>query len=335
MIANKTEFLFFRHGETDWNLKKMFQGHTDIPLNETGIEQARALSRRVKHWQPDVILSSDLTRAFQTASFCQLDWKAQLVKTPELREMNLGEVEGLHRDEVLRVVGPDMWAKWLGHRDQDEDFRFPGGESKREARSRILSFLQNYARAHPEHRRIAVSTHGGVLKRVTHGLNGVPEEGVPIPNCVSYRLNLLNGQWNFVKPRERTSSVVLRDTQLLTFFAVDPHSGQEYHFLPGGKIEAGESVENCLYRETLEETGYGIRPTDQTLLVEYDFRWDNEDFWSRTHFARGDLIDSSAEPKPVFESSYNKGVRWLPVGKIDDHFSYSEAILETLRILID
>lgn len=328
------QFLLFRHGETDWNLKKIFQGHTDIPLNQTGISQAQSLAEKVRHWQPDVILSSDLSRAFHTAEFCQMEWRVKVLKTAELREMHLGQAEGLHRDDVMKLIGPDMWVQWLGHREEDEHFKFPEGESKHEARMRILNYLEKFSKKHPELKRIAVSTHGGVLKRVTHNLQGVPFEGVPIPNCVTYRLNFDGYTWRYVQVRERASSLIIHDGKILTFVGIDPHSGQQYHFLPGGLIESGESVEDCIVRETSEETGYIVEPTKKKVISEYDFNWNNQDYWCRTHFVRAQLQDSSRAPQLVQDAEYNKGTKWIPAQDYGYYFDYNKSILESVRALM-
>ncbi len=327
------EFLFFRHGETDWNVQKRFQGHTDIRLNEKGMQQAQLLSDKVRHWKPDVILSSDLTRAFHTAEYCQMEWRVPLIQSADLREMHLGEAEGLHRDEVMKLVGPDMWKKWLGHEEKDEAFQFPKGETKAQARNRVLRFLERFAKENPRYKRIAVSTHGGVLKRVTHGLPGVPPEGVPIPNCITYRLNFDGYKWIYLPVRERASGIVLSDNQILTFHAIDPNSMREYHFLPGGKIEEAEGILQCVTRETLEETGYHVSPLEPILTSEYDFHWNGQDVWCRTHFVRADLISDFKNPEKVQDADYNKGVKWIPAHDLGSYFHYNDSIFESVRKL--
>lgn len=192
----QVEFLFFRHGETDWNHKGFFQGHSDIPLNERGQQQALELAEKVQHWLPDVVLSSDLIRAVQTAEACLKKWKKNLLTFPHLREIHLGQAEGLHRDSVQKLVG-EGWQKWISEDPQHHDFRFPDGESKREAKNRVESFLVQFLTDHPHYKKIAVSTHGGIVRRMTSGLPGTPSEGLPIPNCVHYFLDYKSGIWTF------------------------------------------------------------------------------------------------------------------------------------------
>ena len=330
-----TQFLLFRHGETDWNNQRIFQGHTDIRLNETGVCQAKALAEKVKYWKPDVIVCSDLTRALHTAEYSQMNWKVPLIQSAELREMNLGNAEGMHRDDVIKMVGPEMWPHWTADKlDHEHTQFFENGETKAQARARVINYLEKFTKNNPKYKKIAVSTHGGILKRVTTGLKGVPEEGIQIPNCVTYRLNYDGFGWHYVKVRERVSALVITQNKILTFFAVDPHSGHEYHFLPGGMIENNESIQQCAIRETFEETGYAIHPLDQIETSEYDFTWNNTEVWCRTHFIKADLKSDFNTPAIVKDADYNKGVRWIPVDDFASYFHYNESIYESLKKLI-
>lgn len=328
------EFLFFRHGETDWNLRQIFQGHTDISLNATGVLQAQGLADRVRFWKPDLILCSDLTRALRTAEFCQLDWKVPLITSADLREMHLGQAEGVHRDDVMKMVGVEKWEQWNSFLDTDEDFCFPGGETKIQARDRVRNYLHKFSKENPQYKRIAVSTHGGILRRMIRGLKGAPDGGVPIPNCVTYRLDYDGFNWQFINVRERTSAVVVAENKILTFFAVDPFSGQEFYFLPGGKIEASETIQDCAKRECLEETGYHVVPEDFHVTSEYDFTWNNQNHWCRTHFLKAELKGDIKAPKPVQDAAYNKGIRWIPKDDFSSYFRYNESVFESIKKLI-
>ena len=263
-----------------------------------------------------------------------MNWKVPVVISADLREMNLGEAEGLHRDDVMKLVGPDLWTKWLGHTSEDEKFGFPGGETKVQARARVINYLEKFAKANPKYKRIAVSTHGGILKRITHGLKGVPEGGVPIPNCVTYRLNFDGYDWHYIPVRERASALVVAENKILTFLGVDPNSEQEYHFLPGGLIEKNESIQECVARESLEETGYEVSPHEKVITSEYDFRWNNNDVWCRTHFVKADLKSDFNTPKKVVDADYNKGVKWIPKDDFASYFHYNESVFESVKKLI-
>ena len=330
-----TEFLFFRHGETDWNKAQFFQGHTDIPLNATGIAQAQSLGEKVQDWNPDFILSSDLTRAKQTAEGCLNFWKTPIQFSDQLREMHLGKAEGLHRDEVMKLIGQD-WVRWVSPKANDEHFGFPGGETKAETRARVLKFLEGFIQQNPNYKRIAVSTHGGVLKRVTHGLPGIPKDGVPIPNCVTYRLNFDEGKWSYIPVRERASTVVIHEEKILAFKAQDPTNKALYHFIPGGVLEPSEDPILCTKRETHEETGYPVQVIPASKITfEYDFTWDGQARWCRTDFFKAQLEGPYYDPRPIKDANYHLGVIWIKKSELQTVFSYSSPIHKAVSRLMD
>ena len=90
-----TELLFIRHGETDWNRRACFQGQIDVPLNGNGRLQAERLGARLAAEPHDLLFSSDLQRAQQTAAPLAAAWRQQPVLVPGLREQGFGEWEGL------------------------------------------------------------------------------------------------------------------------------------------------------------------------------------------------------------------------------------------------
>lgn len=121
------KFYFIRHGQTDWNVKGRMQGHTDIPLNETGVGQARAAALRLKGAPIGVVVSSDLLRARATAEVIAGALGVPLVFDSGLRERRFGSLEGrlaeevrkefgLRRDETFsRILPPDaeQWPQTL------------------------------------------------------------------------------------------------------------------------------------------------------------------------------------------------------------------------------
>src|SRR5271166_6747038 len=124
----------FRHGETDWNRAGRLQGHTDTPLNATGLAQAQALAERLRPHQLDAVVSSDLARAWTTARIVAEGLCVPLISEPGLRETNIGEAEGLYWPEVKSRFGEALTERWF----TDDDAAFPGG---RPASRRALAGL--------------------------------------------------------------------------------------------------------------------------------------------------------------------------------------------------
>jgi len=155
-------FLFlFRHGETDWNRAGRLQGHTDTPLNATGLAQAQALAERLRPHRLDAVMSSDLARAWTTARIVAEGLGVPLISEPGLREANIGEAEGLYWPEVKSRFGETLTERWFTH----DDAAFPGGETGLETRSRGLAALRRFVAAQP-YRRIGVSTHGAMVRQL-------------------------------------------------------------------------------------------------------------------------------------------------------------------------
>jgi probable phosphoglycerate mutase len=158
-----TQVLFIRHGETDWNRVKRIQGHIDIPLAQSGIEQAQRLAERLAREagdgaRLDAIYSSDLQRAQQTARPAAqlLGLAPQLVEG--LRERAYGVFQGHDSQEIAQRY-PDDYAHW---QTRDPGFAPAGGESVRVFYHRVVHAVAAIVAAHPGGR-IACVTHGGVL----------------------------------------------------------------------------------------------------------------------------------------------------------------------------
>jgi len=162
-MKNST-ILLIRHGETAWNAVRRLQGHTDIPLNDEGARQAAALAQALAAEQVDVLVSSDLQRAMQTAQAVADQYDGLRVQTDEqLRERCYGVFEGMLYAEIERQY-PAEYALWQA---RDIDAVMPAGE--REAESfrqfyrRATDGIADWARRHPG-RTIAIVAHGGVLE---------------------------------------------------------------------------------------------------------------------------------------------------------------------------
>jgi probable phosphoglycerate mutase len=189
-----TELIFIRHGETDWNRRACFQGQLDVPLNATGLAQARALGARLAGERPDVFCCSDLLRTRQTAEPLAQAWDLAPTLDAGFREQAFGLFEGLDFD-TIRARHPALWQGWIG---QSADFAVPeGGESMRTFAARIESALDNLLVRHAGARRIAVVTHGGVLDTLWRRAHGLPLDGgraCEIPNTGINRLAWTEGR---------------------------------------------------------------------------------------------------------------------------------------------
>lgn len=131
-------FIIVRHGQTSWNARKIFQGTTDVPLSNIGLSQANLLAKKLSKEEIDVIYTSMLKRAVQTAEKIQkFHKKAKIVKAKELNELSWGIWEGIKLDEVKKKY-PQLYEK----REKDRfNFKAPKGESLKMLKKRIKKFL--------------------------------------------------------------------------------------------------------------------------------------------------------------------------------------------------
>ncbi len=164
-----TQCIVIRHGETEWNLKGRFQGHKDSPLSPLGRTQAAALGRRLATESFDVLYSSDLGRALQTAGAIA-SLSGHTIKTdPQLRERNFGVLEGLTEAEIIAAHGDTLERL----RRPEPDFRIPKGESLRDAYDRCVAAFSRLAALHAEGTMVVVC-HGGVLAHLYQHATAAP-----------------------------------------------------------------------------------------------------------------------------------------------------------------
>ena len=153
-----TRILAIRHGETAWNVDTRIQGHLDIPLNATGLWQARQLGDALAGEAISAIYTSDLLRARRTAQAVADATGAALVDEPGLRERAFGSFQGRTFAEV-ETEHPEQARRW---RQRDPDYAPDGGESLRVLRERVVDTTHRLAARHPGELVLLV-THGGVL----------------------------------------------------------------------------------------------------------------------------------------------------------------------------
>ena len=165
-----TRILAIRHGETAWNVDTRIQGHLDIPLNDTGREQARRLGRALAARGPiDAICSSDLLRALQTARAVAEATGAPLTVNAALRERCFGDLQG-HTFAEFSAAQPHEAERW---RRRDPEWVPPGGgESLLMFRERVTQAVQALA-AENVGKTLALFTHGGVLDVLYRAATGL------------------------------------------------------------------------------------------------------------------------------------------------------------------
>ena len=156
MIA--TRIVAIRHGETDWNADSRLQGQLDIPLNAMGLYQASTLAEALRDEDLAVVYSSDLGRAWQTASALAVPLGLPLAPDTGLRERCFGVFEGCTYAEI-ELRWPDQARRW---RQREIDFAPAGAESLRFFQQRCVTTIDRLAAAHVG-QAIAVVCHGGVL----------------------------------------------------------------------------------------------------------------------------------------------------------------------------
>lgn len=197
-MSSKTVFVF-RHGETNWNKERRLQGHTDIPLNEQGRSQAQSLADLLLPHAPEVFLTSDLSRAHETALIANKILQKPMHISEALRECRMGEPEGFLRDEVAAKFGAEAWNRWISPNPEDRDYAFPGGESKKQHLHRMLLHIEDFVVSNKHYERFVVSTHGGSLHRIIQNCINAPADLLVIPNCALFRLqfNVNSKEWSF------------------------------------------------------------------------------------------------------------------------------------------
>lgn len=160
MTIRHTELFLVRHGQTDSNVARLFDGATDTPLNQLGRRQAQLVAKRIGELADlSSLYSSPLQRALLTAQAISRNIGLQPVIEAGLREMNFGVAESHTMAAII-----ERWPE-LAARMQDPgqaDVSFPGGESRREFHHRVRTTLDLIATAQ-QGQRIVVVAHGGVI----------------------------------------------------------------------------------------------------------------------------------------------------------------------------
>lgn len=144
-----------RHGQTDWNKKRLIQGRIDIPLNEEGVKQARITAERLAEIPLDVIYVSPLLRARQTADIINEGRDIPLIVESRIQEEFYGDMEGKPRSGEAYLTQRQSFFK-----------RYPNGESYLDVAARVYPFL-NEIKSTRKGQNVLLVCHGG-MSRIIH-----------------------------------------------------------------------------------------------------------------------------------------------------------------------
>jgi broad specificity phosphatase PhoE len=161
-----TTILLARHGESDWNRAKRWQGQADRPLTDLGRRQAEELADRLADTELDAVYASDLRRAADTADAVARRRGLKVRTTPELREVDVGAWSGLTRAEA-EAQFPEAYARWLEGGEGWDD-----GETYEQLANRVLRALRAISETH-DGGRVLVVAHGGTIRAIHAAALGV------------------------------------------------------------------------------------------------------------------------------------------------------------------
>lgn len=191
-----TTVLLARHGESDWNRAKRWQGFADRPLTDLGHRQAQELADRLADTELDAVYSSDLRRARETAESVARPRGLDVTTTPDLREVDVGSWSGLTRADV-EARFPEAYARWLQGAEGWDD-----GETYEQLGARVVKAIRAIAANH-DGGRVLVVAHGGTIRAIHAAALGV--------DIHTYR------RIQRVEPNATLSAVCVEDGRLTEF----------------------------------------------------------------------------------------------------------------------
>jgi probable phosphoglycerate mutase len=189
----RTQVIIVRHGQTEWNIKGIRQGHLDSPLTGRGLAQAKALGQRLAREKFSALYSSDLGRAVETAKEIVSVTGHQIVTDARLRERHLGIFQGLNADEINARFPEERRLM----RTSGPGYVIPGGESMIQQVERNVAFLDTLAVRHAGET-IVVVTHGGVVSGFFRHTLAIPLDAPRRFEFVNAGLNVFaheDGNW--------------------------------------------------------------------------------------------------------------------------------------------
>ena len=188
-----TAIVLIRHGETDWNVIGRYQGQEDPPLNQKGLEQSKLLANKMVGMELDLVYSSPLKRAEQTARIVCDVLNVPLITEPRLMEIHQGDWQNRLRTEIEEVY-PEIFSKW---ETEPWDVTPPNGEHLSQVQMRVNSAVKNIIEKHPNER-IGVVTHRipiALIKIQNQDLDADIVRTIQLPNAYYEEIVIQSSDW--------------------------------------------------------------------------------------------------------------------------------------------
>ena len=187
----RKDFYIFRHGQSSYNLAGRTQGRTnDSVLTELGREQARAVGQKLAGRGIEVIITSPLERAKETAKLANETLRVPVLTDERFIEVDVGESEGMHYTDIQNKYG-EKYQQWRSLDCKYENMCFEGGETKKQVRQRVFGGLEDYAE-NSAYDILAISSHGIMLSQVLIAMKvGV----VDVKNGAILHIFYEDGKW--------------------------------------------------------------------------------------------------------------------------------------------
>lgn len=193
--------ILVRHGQTEWNIGsgagERFRGRVDLPLDDTGLAQARALAERLADQSIVAVYSSPLKRAVETARPIARRLGLTVQPLPGIIDINYGDWQGLSHAEVAKIY-PDLYRCWV---EKPHRVKFSSGESLRQVRLRAMAALEEVAARHDD-RAVLLVAHQVVNKVLVCAILG-------LDNSHFWRIRQDNGCINVFEHQDGIFTAVL------------------------------------------------------------------------------------------------------------------------------
>lgn len=193
-----TEILFIRHGETDYNKKNLYYGHSNPGINETGIQQLKSTRKKLEKLNEkiDIVFSSDLKRCRESLELLEIDKNIERHFSKNLRELNFGNLEGKTYKEIEREFPHyinEMKNNW-------RYFKAEGGESLADMQQRVSKKIDKIKMENQD-KKILIVAHSGVIQSlISH-----------------YLFNNLDGYWQFKLDNGSITKMTVMDDNFIYF----------------------------------------------------------------------------------------------------------------------